>query len=89
MAGPEEESAFGLVISNPASWIESTNDLGALKIRRAERVDDDGDAVRLELEVALLGPGRTRARTGNRGTATLHRDPEDVASTSGSSAAAA
>ena len=42
-------------------------DLGALQIRRAERVDDDLDALDLELVVALLRRrGRSRGRTGSR-----------------------
>ena len=54
-------------------------DLGATQIRRAERVDDDRDAVRLELVVALLEAAVEAERVLETGAAAaLDRNSQDV-----------
>ena len=54
-------------------------DLGALEVRRAERVDDDLDAVRLELEVALDGAAvEAEPVLEARAAAALDRDAQDA-----------
>src|SRR5581483_5555190 len=53
-------------------------DRRAAQIRRAERVDDDGDPVRIELVVALLGPRVEPERVLEaRAAAALDGDPQD------------
>ena len=67
-------------ILNPDSWsaVEEV-DRRALEVRRAERVDDDRDAVRLELVVALAGAAVEAERVLEAGAAAaLDRDAEDV-----------
>ena len=65
---PHAETAFGFSILKPDSWSVSRKSIvDALQVRRAERVDDDRDAVELELVVACLRRrGRSRARTRTR-----------------------
>src|SRR5262249_11327238 len=54
-------------------------DLGTAQVRSAEGIDDDGDAVRLELEVALLGaPVEAERILESRTAAALDGDAQDA-----------
>ena len=77
---PHAEATFGLSILKPGllQRLEEV-DRRALQVRRAERVDDDLDAVELELVVALLGAAVEPERVLEpAATAALDRDAQHL-----------
>ena len=75
---PHAAETFGLLIAKPGLEALDPVDLGAGQVGSAERVDDDGDAVALELVVALLGaPVEAERVLEARAAAALDGDAQD------------
>ena len=75
---PQAACTFGLLIAKPAPISASTKSISEpVEVRRAERVDDDADAVHLDLVVAVLRAAVEAERVLEaRAAAALNRDRE-------------